>query len=114
MNKKYTPGPWSVSQDGCAVVGANGGTLVCETGKAYWENLFAAAGGQQYSKQCKRMVEQSGANAELIARAPELLEENMQLRALLARVLDFSQRLTACPSDGGQQLVNDIKALLPA
>ena len=44
-------------------------------------------------------------NARLIAAAPDLL-------ALLIRVLDFEQRLTACKADGGAKLVNDIRAAL--
>ena len=72
MNK-HTPGPWRLTESGDAIVSADGGTLIVETGQDYWKNLEAAAAGAS-SDIAKRHLPQVRANARLIAAAPELLE----------------------------------------
>mgnify|MGYP001405796334 CR=1 FL=1 len=71
MSTAHTPGPWGLACDGCAIVGANGGTQIVETGKAYWSNLAAAAA--QGSTLAQKHLPEVEANARLIAAAPELL-----------------------------------------
>ena len=71
MSAPHTPGPWELACDGCAIVGANGGTQIVETGKAYWSNLAAAAA--QGSTLAQKHLPEVEANARLIAAAPELL-----------------------------------------
>ena len=73
MQTKHTPGPWRLTESGDAIVSADGGTLIVETGQAYWKNLEAAAAGAS-SDIAKRHLPQVRANARLIAAAPELLE----------------------------------------
>ena len=73
MQTKHTPGPWRLTESGDAIVSADGGTLIVETGQDYWKNLEAAAAGAS-SDIAKRHLPQVRANARLIAAAPELLE----------------------------------------
>lgn len=68
----HTPTPWELSEDGCSITGANGGTLICETSKAAWENLAAAAA--QGNTLAADHLPEVMANARLIAAAPALLE----------------------------------------
>ncbi len=61
---EHTPGPWQIVENSgtvrrpCTIVG-NSGAIVCET---YWDALL-----EEHDNEC-------GANARLIAAAPELLE----------------------------------------
>ena len=82
MNK-HTPGPWRLTESGDAIVSADGGTLIVETGQDYWKNLEAAAAGAS-SDIAKRHLPQVRANARLIAAAPELLEALKGCAAMLA------------------------------
>lgn len=68
---QHTAGPWEITCDGAAIVGAGGGTLVAETRRAFWANLAAAAA--QGSTLAERHLPQVDANARLIAAAPDLL-----------------------------------------
>ena len=83
MQTKHTPGPWRLTESGDAIVSADGGTLIVETGQDYWQNLEAAAAGAS-SDIAKRHLPQVRANARLIAAAPELLEALKQATAALA------------------------------
>lgn len=71
MSATHTQGPWTVTDDGYAITGADGGTLIVETTKANWENLAAAAA--QGSTLAQKHLPEVEANARLIAAAPELL-----------------------------------------
>ena len=71
MSTTHTQGPWTVTDDGYAITGANGGTLIVETTKANWESLAAAAA--QGSTLAQKHLPEVEANARLIAAAPELL-----------------------------------------
>jgi hypothetical protein len=65
-NSKHTPGPWRVDPDHCRdVQTADGAIEIClaEGGKPYGQNSFSVP-----------PVEESHANARLIAAAPDLLE----------------------------------------
>ena len=97
MSATHTPGPWELACDGCAIVGANGGTQIVETGKAYWSNLAAAAA--QGSTLAQKHLPEVEANARLIAAAPELL-------AMLERLVP------AMPDLGDIDLGEDDNALL--
>lgn len=69
MNTEHTPGPWRTSQDAVPD----------------WHvqiTVYAEADGQRVAT-----VFRDKANAELIARAPELLEENEKLREALTNLL---------------------------
>jgi hypothetical protein len=68
---QHTPGPWQITAEGGAIVGHEGGTLVVETGLAYWQNL-AATTAQAGSLACRHVPEVM-ANARLIAETPNLL-----------------------------------------
>lgn len=69
--RQHTPGPWQITAGGCAIVGNEGGTLVVETGLAYWKNLAAASA--QSGTLANHHIPEVTANALLIASAPELL-----------------------------------------
>lgn len=57
------------------------------------------------------MTNQSSKLTEEGQKAHDLMMENIRLRALLERVLDFSQRIAASPK-GGQKLIKDISTAL--
>ena len=40
----FTPGPWELSEDGCSIA------CICETPKAFWENLAAALHAQDFNQ----------------------------------------------------------------
>ena len=67
----HTPGPWQITDVGCAIVGNNGGTIVVETGLAFWENLAAASA--QSGTLANHHIPEVMANARLIAAAPEMM-----------------------------------------
>ena len=69
--RQHTPGPWQITAGGCAIVGNKGGTLVVETGLAYWKNLAAASA--QSGTLANHHIPEAEANALLIASAPDLL-----------------------------------------
>ena len=73
MQTKHTPGPWRLTESGDAIVSADGGTLIVETGQDYWKNLEAAAAGAS-SDIAKRHLPQVRANARLIAAAPKMAD----------------------------------------
>ena len=77
----HTPGPWILSEDGCSITSADGETLICETSKAAWENLAAAAA--QGNTLADDHLPEVGANSRLLAAAPSLLAERDGLRDLL-------------------------------
>ena len=81
MNK-HTPGPWRITNNGDAIVSDDGGTLIVETGQAYWQNLEAASAGAGHEI-AKRHLPEVQANASLIAAAPELLEALKGCHAML-------------------------------
>lgn len=90
---KHTPGPWKADPnfmgpdtysdgDAIAVFPANGGVCVCEV---------IARNGQGISR--PNIQAQAEANAQLIARAPELLADNERLREVNAELVAALNRL---------------------
>ena len=68
---QHTPGPWQITAEGGAIVGNEGGTLIVETGLAYWQNLAATTA--QAGRLAFHHVPEVMANARLIAAAPDML-----------------------------------------
>ncbi len=68
---QHTAGPWTITDDGYAITGANGGTLIVETSKANWESIAATTA--QGATLVRKHLPEVEANARLIASAPELL-----------------------------------------
>lgn len=99
---KPTPGPWEVESDShqvdgigrvrlYRVVAPNGDTVAEFSNAGCNEILYEDDpdyGGEHYDLQAM-------ANAELIARAPELADENAKLRAALQAIIDASPPDTA-------------------
>lgn len=71
METKHTPGPWLAASGPSSVVGwpvvGEGGRLVCNVA---WQKKPGHVSAEEYG----RFSEQCGANAYLIAAAPELFE----------------------------------------
>lgn len=98
---KPTPGPWELEDDSqqidgigrvkmCRVVAPNGDVVVEFSNTGCSEIGYEDDpdyGGEHYDHQAI-------ANAELIARAPDLLAENEKLKAALRAVLETSPRDT--------------------
>lgn len=102
---KPTQGPWEVESDSHQVDGigrvrlyrvvAPNGDVVAEFSNAGCSEIVYEDdpdyGGEHYDQQAM-------ANAELIARAPELADENAKLRAALSAIVDASPWDTAYSS----------------
>jgi len=84
---KHTPGPWRIEKP--TEFGQLNNQMIAFSGDN-WEQFGAIFNGDFGSTESARQKykEEAEANAELIARAPELLEENESLKAINKQLLE--------------------------
>ena len=67
--KAHTALPWFEHENTGVIIGANGGTQVCDVGFAFWDNLAAASAQSNNADFAKDHKAQCKANAAFIVRA---------------------------------------------